>query len=68
LISGTFLAFSPAETPFLHGAKAAGCRSINGLDMLLGQGARAFELFTGLKKAPLKVMKDALLKFMEHRA
>ncbi|MGI5875381.1 MAG: shikimate dehydrogenase [Dethiobacteria bacterium] len=62
------LRYSPAETPFLHGAKAAGCRSINGLDMLLGQGARAFELFTGLKKAPLKVMKDALLKFMEHRA
>jgi len=36
-----------------------GIRSINGLDMLLYQGVRAFEIFTG-ESAPIDVMKNAL--------
>ena len=39
--------------------KHAGVRCINGLDMLLYQGVRAFELFTG-ESAPVDVMKKAL--------
>lgn len=51
--------YRPAETPFLAAAREAGCRVANGLGMLLYQGARALEIWTG-KPAPLEVMRDAL--------
>lgn len=38
---------SPVETPFLRDARAAGHRTINGLSMLVGQAAIAFERFFG---------------------
>lgn len=53
--------YRPAETPLLKKAKAAGCRTANGLGMLLYQGARALELWTG-KPAPLEAMRRALTK------
>jgi shikimate dehydrogenase len=37
----------PVETPFLRAARAAGHRTIDGLAMLIGQAAAAFELFFG---------------------
>lgn len=52
--------YRPAETPFLQAAKAAGCRSANGVGMLLYQGAKALELWTG-KPAPIEPMRAALL-------
>jgi len=52
--------YRPAETPFLQAAKAAGCRTANGVGMLLYQGAKALELWTG-KPAPLEPMRTALL-------
>lgn len=51
--------YRPAETPLLQAAKAAGCRCVNGLGMLLYQGAAALELWTG-RKAPLEQMRHAL--------
>ncbi|MDD5141548.1 MAG: shikimate dehydrogenase [Verrucomicrobiales bacterium] len=51
--------YRPAETALLHAAKAAGCRTANGLGMLLHQGAKAFEIWTG-QPAPLDVMRRAL--------
>jgi shikimate dehydrogenase len=36
-----------AVTPFLREAAAAGARTANGEGMLVGQGARAFEIWTG---------------------
>jgi shikimate dehydrogenase len=51
--------YNPAETPLLKAAKAAGCRTANGLGMLLHQGAKAFEIWTG-QPAPLAVMRRAL--------
>jgi len=53
--------YRPAETPLLQKAKAAGCRTANGLGMLLHQGARALELWAG-GPAPLDVMREALEK------
>jgi shikimate dehydrogenase len=53
--------YRPAETPLLKAAKAAGCRSANGLGMLLHQGVGALELWSGLK-APITVMRDALVR------
>ena len=51
--------YRPAETPLLKVAKAAGCRSANGLGMLLYQGAKALELWTG-QPAPVALMRQAL--------
>jgi len=51
--------YRPAETKLLAAAKAAGCRTANGLGMLLHQGAKAFEIWTG-RSAPLAVMRRAL--------
>jgi shikimate dehydrogenase len=51
--------YRPAETKLLAAAKAAGCKTSNGLGMLLHQGAKAFEIWTG-KTAPRDVMRRAL--------
>lgn len=51
--------YRPAETPFLGAAKAAGCRVANGLGMLLYQGAKALEIWTG-REPPLAPMRAAL--------
>jgi len=51
--------YKPAETKLLAAAKAAGCQTSNGLGMLLHQGAKAFEIWTG-KPAPVDVMRQAL--------
>ncbi len=51
--------YRPAETKLLAAAQAAGCRTANGLGMLLHQGARALEIWTG-RPAPLAVMRRAL--------
>ena len=51
--------YKPAETKLLALAKAAGCKTSNGLGMLLHQGAAAFEIWTG-QTAPIDVMRRAL--------
>lgn len=53
------MVYKPAETKLLALAKAAGCKTSNGLGMLLHQGAAAFEIWTG-KPAPADVMRRAL--------
>jgi len=52
------LVYRPRETPLLRQARAAGCRTVEGIEMLIEQGARSFELWTGLS-APLAVMRTA---------
>lgn len=51
--------YRPAETQLLQSAKAAGCRTANGLGMLLYQGAKALELWSG-RPAPVPIMRRAL--------
>ena len=53
--------YRPAETALLKAAKAAGCRAANGLGMLLYQGAKALELWSG-QTAPVEIMRRALEK------
>ena len=48
------------ETPFLSKAAGIGCKTLNGLGMLLWQGVFAFEVWTG-KRPPVEIMKNALL-------
>lgn len=54
------LIYNPAATPFLMAARKKGHKTLNGLGMLLYQGARALEYWTG-RKAPVGVMRGALL-------
>ena len=51
--------YRPAETAFLHAAKIASCKIANGIGMLVGQGGKAFEIWTG-QTAPLAVMRQAV--------
>lgn len=51
--------FNPSETTLMRQALSVGCRAYNGLDMLLYQGARSFEIWTGMP-APVDVMRRAL--------
>jgi shikimate dehydrogenase len=51
--------YRPAETPFLKLARDAGLRTANGLGMLLHQGAKALEIWSG-RPAPVGAMKLAL--------
>jgi len=50
---------NPPQTPFLAKARARGLRTLDGLSMLVYQGAIGFKMWTGLD-APEQVMKDAL--------
>lgn len=49
--------YNPEETKLLKLAKEAGCRTANGLYMLLYQGAAAFEIWTG-QKMPVEQIKE----------
>jgi len=51
--------YKPAETKLLIAAKAAGCKTANGIGMLVHQGAKAFEIWTG-QPAPVAVMRRAV--------
>ena len=59
------LVYDPAQSRLLREAAAAGCSTMNGDLMLLQQGARAFELWTG-QPAPIEVMRAALDRGREH--
>lgn len=52
------LVYNPGETPLLAAAARSGARAVGGLDMLVYQGAEAFELWTGAA-APIEIMKAA---------
>ena len=45
----TDIIYSPQETKMLQLAKSAGCKTMNGMGMLLFQGAAAFQLWTDRK-------------------
>ncbi len=53
------LVYSAAETPLLACARAHGARTVDGLEILLAQGARSFQLWTGVVP-PLDVMRRGL--------
>ena len=51
--------YSPLETKMRSMAKEVGCKTMNGLGMMLFQGAAAFKLWTG-KDMPIEHMKEVL--------
>ncbi len=52
------------KTPLLMKAEQKGCRTTDGIGMLLWQGAYAFELWTGMHP-PIEVMRTALLSIVK---
>lgn len=55
------IVYNPIKTRLLREAEEAGAKTISGLDMLVWQGALAFEKWTGLK-APVEVMREEVIK------
>ncbi len=55
----TDVIYSPEVTPLLEMAEEVGCRNMNGIGMMLYQGAAAFKLWTG-KDMPIDVVKAVL--------
>ena len=55
----TDVVYSPAETAMLKLAKEVGCKTMNGMGMLLFQAAEAFRLWTG-REMPIDHMKQVL--------
>jgi 3-dehydroquinate dehydratase/shikimate dehydrogenase len=54
------LVYNPRTTRLLRDAARAGCRTIGGLDMLLGQARAQFEWWTGIRP-PDDVMREAAI-------
>jgi len=55
--------FNPAETKFLSAAREHGCRTLDGLGMIVNQGAIGFRLWTGIEP-DVAVMRDAVEEFL----
>jgi len=59
------IVYNPMKTKLLREAEAAGAQTIGGLDMLVWQGALAFEKWTG-QKAPVELMREEAIKALGH--
>jgi len=58
------LVYNPLETVLLKEAKKANAKAINGLGMLIHQGAVAFKIWTGVEPN-VKVMRKAVERFLK---
>ncbi|NUP98267.1 MAG: shikimate dehydrogenase, partial [Armatimonadetes bacterium] len=59
--------YNPLETRLLAAARAQGARCLNGVDMLVHQGALALARWTGCEP-PIAVMREVLVRELERRA
>ena len=55
--------FNPAETAWLHSARERGCRTLDGLGMLVNQAAIAFAIWTGIQP-DRELMRESLEEFL----
>ena len=53
------IVYEPRQTPLIQAASERGCQVITGDEMLAGQGAAAFEIWTGVK-GTFPIMRQAL--------
>lgn len=59
------ITYNPLKTKLLEEAEEVGCRIHNGVGMLIYQGAKAFELWTGID-APVKEMTKTVHEIIEN--
>ncbi len=57
------IVYNPLETKLMKDATKIGCNTIGGLDMLVNQGALAFEWWTN-KKPNIDLMKNKIIEFL----
>lgn len=57
--------YNPLKTKLIRDAERTGCKTITGLQLFLGQGARQFELWSG-RRAPREVMEKALYIYLRN--
>ena len=58
------IVYNPIKTRLLREAEAAGAETISGVEMLVWQGALAFEKWTGLK-APVELMRKETIRLLK---
>ena len=58
------LVYRPRRTAILRQAADRGCRTVEGIEMLIEQGARSFSLWTGMP-APFEVMRTAAYRALD---
>lgn len=56
------LIYTPRPTPWLQRGEALGCRTYDGLEMLVQQGAAALRRWSGIDDVPVNAMREAALK------
>jgi len=61
------MVYHPLETRLLADARRRGLVTISGIEMLVAQGARQFEIWTG-QSAPRALMEQAALQGLGHRS
>jgi len=61
------IVYDPLQTSLLRAARSRGARVIPGAEMLVWQGARSFEIWTG-REAPVTVMRASVLDRLRGRA
>ena len=57
------LIYNPLETLLIKDSKEIGCQTLSGLEMLINQGALAFEWWTN-KKPNLELMKLKIIEYL----
>ena len=62
------LIYTPRPTELLRRAAQRGCRSLDGLEMLVQQGAAALRLWSGRAEVPVERMRDAALEALAGEA
>lgn len=61
------LIYTPRPTQLLRRATQLGCRSLDGLEMLVQQGAAALRLWSGRSEVPVERMREAALEALPGR-
>ena len=58
------LIYCPTQTQLLKLSEKKGCNTINGIKMLIAQGAKSLSYWTDGLEVPFEVMHDALKKYL----
>jgi shikimate dehydrogenase len=61
------LIYTPRPTRLLEAAAERGCPTIDGLEMLVQQGAAALRLWSGIEAVPVATMRAAALRQLKTR-
>ncbi len=59
------ITYNPLKTKFIKEAEEMGCRTHNGVGMLIHQGAKAFEIWTGVE-APIEEMTKTVIEIVNN--